>query len=905
MAKISWKSLIPYLTALLLFVAIAVVYFYPILQGYRIKSTDIKQHKGMSQEVRAHKEKFNEEPLWIGNMFSGMPAYQVSAVRYQGNILDFFHQLMTLGFAYPIGLFILYLVGFYILLLCLKIDPWIAIIGAIAFAFSSYFIIIIEAGHTSKAYAIAYMAPLLGGIISILRGRVWIGALLTAVYMGMELYANHLQITYYLIFVIFIVGVIEMISQMKEGNASTFFKRAGIVVLAVILGILPNLGNILTTYEYSKFSTRSPSELTILADGSSNEDIVSTGLDKDYITRWSYGLQESFSLMIPKVKGGASGAIIADQEEVERLRREDPAFFNFMVEQYQNDRYVVNTYWGNQPFTSGPVYLGIIICFLAFLSFFYVKDPLVIGLTIAGLLALLLSWGKNFMLLSEFFIDHFPLYNKFRAVSMILVIVELVVPVLAILFLSKLYKNPSLISDDWKKFFTVSGVFVGILLLFLAVPDMFFDFLSEKDNDQLNKLLQSQSGQATQIYNNFEKIESLRIDSFRSGILNVSKYLILTIVLIILYANKKLKGTYMVMGIGALVLVDLWTVDKEFINNKEREGASRTASDRFLKYEKLDQQLAPHQADRVDYAILQTEMREHPEIKAKIQDAEAAIKAKTRRPDKAELEKTRFSILMRNTHYRVLNTTQKLDEDAKTAYFHKTLGGYHGAKMKKYQELIDFELGLEHYQLRQAFVKGGEPLVKQLLPQMNVTNMLNAKYIIGLQRSGEQAVPSLIRNDNALGNAWFVNSVQFVGTADEEIKSIADLDPKQTAIVREEYREEVQGVGPGGGFIRLDSYLPNELKYSYKATTDQLAVFSEIYYDKGWNAYLNGERVPHIKVNYTLRGMKVPAGEGEIVFKFEPQSFAIGKASTYIGTVLMILLIIAVGYRKYAAIKEA
>ncbi|MAY83269.1 MAG: hypothetical protein CMP59_03970 [Flavobacteriales bacterium] len=905
MAKISWKSLVPYLTAVLLFVAIAVVYFYPVLQGYRIKSTDIKQHKGMSQEVRAHKEKFDEEPLWIGNMFAGMPAYQVSTVRYNGNILDFIHQLMTLGFPYPIGLLFLYLIGFYILLLALKIDPWLAIIGAIAFAFSSYFIIIVEAGHTSKAFAIAYMPPLLGGIISILRGRLWIGALLTAVFMGMELYANHLQITYYLIFVIAIVGIVEMIAQLRAGQAPTFFKRAAIVVVAVIIGVLPNLGNILLTYEYSKHSTRSLSELTIQPDGSSNEDIKSTGLDKDYITRWSYGMQESFSLMIPNVKGGASGAIIADQEEVDRLRREDPAFFNFMVEQYQKDRYVVNTYWGNQPFTSGPVYLGIVICFLAFLSFFFIKDPLVTGLGLAALLALLLAWGKNLMPFSEFFIDYFPMYNKFRAVSMILVLVELVVPILAILFLAKLYQDRQILAANRKRFFIVSGAFVGLLLLFLMLPDMFFDFLSEKDKAQLNKLIQTQPAQSNLIYANFEKIESLRIDAFRSDVLGVLKYLVLAIGLILLYTYDKLKRSYMALGIGALVLVDLWVVDKGFINNEETPGASRTAVNRFLKYEKVDQQKAPHQADRVDYAILQTEMQNNPEIKQEINREEAKLKEVNRRPDLGELEKVRFNVLMRNTHYRVLNTTQKMDEDAKTAYFHKTLGGYHGAKMKKYQELIDFELGIEHYQLRQAFAQGGERMVKQMLPQMNVTNMLNAKYIIGLEKAGDKPVQTLVRNDNALGNAWFVKSHQFVSNADEEIMALQNLDARQEAVVREEYRYQIQGVGSAGGFIRLESYLPNELVYSYQSTGDQLAVFSEIYYDKGWNAYINGQKVPHIKVNYILRGMKVPAGEGEIVFKFEPGTYAIGKASTWIGSILILLIIAGVFYKKYTAKEQA
>ena len=905
MAKISLKSFVPYLTAILLFVAIAVVYFYPILQGYRVKTTDITQHKGMSQELKSHRDTFDEEPLWIGNMFAGMPAYQVSTVRYDGNILDYLFKGMTLGFPYPIGLLIVYMIGFYILLLCLRINPWLAIVGAIAFAFSTYFIIIIEAGHTSKAFAIAYMPPLLGGIISILRGRLLIGSLLTAVFMGLELYSNHLQITYYLMFLVFILVLVEMIDQIKAGHASQFFKRSAVLALAVFLGVLTNLGNLILTYEYSKFSTRSPSELTINPDGSSNEEVKSTGLDKDYILRWSYGLQESFSLIIPKVKGGASGAIISDTEEVERLRREDPAFFNFMVDQYQKDRYIVNDYWGNQPFTSGPVYLGIVVCFLAFLAFFYVKDNLVIGLGLAALLALMLSWGKNLMPLSEFFIDHVPMYNKFRAVSMILVIVELVIPLLAILFLNRLLVDTQEVKKHKKRFFILSGSFTALFLLFYVTPDLFFDFLSQKDLDQMKKLVNANPNQASQTYLNFEKIESIRIEGFRADILSVMKYLILCILAIYLFLIDKVKRKALIGIIGALVLVDLWIVNKEFINNEEKTGASRTSSDRFLKYEKLEEQLAPHSASTVDYGILQTEMQENPKLKQKIKDAEAALKRKDRRPSKSKIEKARFTTLMRNSHYRVLNTTMKLDEDAKTAYFHKTLGGYHGAKMKKYQELIDFELGVEHYQLRQAFAQGGKALVQQMLPQMNTTNMLNAKYIMGMEKSSDRMVESLMRNPYALGNAWFVDDYKIVNSADEEIMELRNIDPAKRAIIRNDYQQELKDFKKGQGEIKLLTYLPNELVYEYETSNNALAVFSEIYYDKGWKAFIDGEEIPFFPVNYTLRGMVIPQGSGNITFRFEPDSYQFAKISTWMSSVFILLLILFVGYRKYSDLKAS
>ena len=540
--KIDFKKLIPHLVALTIFVGISVVYFYPVIQGYKLKQGDIKQHKGMSQELRDHKAEFDEEPLWIGNMFAGMPAYQVSTVRYSGNILSPIQTILELGFSYPIGLLILYMIGFYILLLSLKIDPWVSIIGSVAFALSSYFIVIMEAGHTSKGFALACMAPVLGGIISILRGRIWLGLLITSIFMGLELYANHLQITYYLIIPILVVGIVEMIGQIKSGNTKQFLSRALLVFAAVLVGVLPNLGNILTTYEYSKASTRSPSELTINPDGSSNKNNVSTGLDKDYITRWSYGIEETFTLLIPNAKGGKTGAILANEEEVDRLRRKDPQFFNFMVNQYQKNQFVVNTYWGNQPFTSGPVYAGSVICLLAFLALFFIKDRLIIGLALATLITIMLSWGKNFMGLTDFFIDYIPLYNKFRAVSMILVIAELILPLMAMLFLYKLIKDKDEIAKQKKKFFIVLGVFVGILFVFWLSPDTFFTFLSDSEKNHLNTQIQQNSQQAQQLYAGFDSIVDYRVEVFRNSILSILKFILIASALMILFVLNKINN---------------------------------------------------------------------------------------------------------------------------------------------------------------------------------------------------------------------------------------------------------------------------------------------------------------------------------------------------------------------------
>lgn len=900
MKSINYKKLLPHLTAIVLFVAIASIYFYPAYQGYRIKQTDIKQHKGMSQELRSHRDDLNEEPLWIGNMFSGMPAYQVSTTQYEGNVIEYVHSLLKLGLPNPVFVLFLYMIGFYILMFALRINPWLSIIGAIAFAFSSYFIVIIEAGHSMKSIAIAYLPALLGGIICLLRGRVLLGILLTALFMGLELYANHLQITYYGIFIILSVGIVEMINQIKAGNTKVFFQRSGLVVVAVFIGVLPNLGNILTTYEYAKYSTRSPSELTINPDGSSNESNKSTGLDKDYITRWSYGIQETITLLIPNAKGGKSGAILADEEEIKRLRREDPQFFNFMVNQYQNEQFIVNTYWGNQPFTSGPVYAGAIICFLALLAIFFIKDRLIIGLGIAAILALLLSWGRNFMGFTEFFIDYIPLYNKFRAVSMILVVVELILPVFAVLFLSKLYQNRADVLKQKKKLFTISGVFVGVLLLFWLSPDTFFDFISLKEQQHMSEQLQKNQQQSNTIYAGFDSIKDYRIDLFKADVISSLKYIVLALGLILLYLFGKVNKKIFVLGIGALIFVDLWLVDKQFINNKEKPGASKASSDRYLDYELKDQKQTPFEASPADKVILQNELSQHPEIAQKIDQKVAELKAEEGRVNQREIQQIQFTQLMRNTHYRVLNSTAKMDEDAQTAYFHKTLGGYHAAKMKKYQELIDFELGMEHFQLRRAFLQGGKEQAQQILPQMNVTNMLNAKYVIGAIQSGKGQQLSVIQNPYALGNAWFVDEYTIVPNANEEILALKNLNPSQKVVLREEYADDLSlnYQKTTSDFIQLDSYLPNELVYSYQSSGNAFAVFSEVYYDKGWKAYVNGQEKPHYKVNYILRGIELPAGSGQVKFVFDPVSYELGVITTWIASALLIIFIGVLVYRE-------
>lgn len=897
MKQINFKKFIPHLVGVILFAVLSAVYFYPVLEGYRIKQSDIKLSKGMSQEIYSHRDKFDEEPLWLGNMFGGMPAYQVST-RYPGNFAQYFNKFIKLGLPHPIGILFAYMIGFFIFSLSLKINPWISIVGAIAYGFSSYFIIILEAGHNTKAMAIAYVPPMLAGFISMYRGREVLGFLLIAVFLGLELYANHFQITYYSLIVVISIGIVNLIDYIKNKNVTLFLRRSGLIILATLLGVGLNIGNLLTTAEYAKSSTRSQSELTIQPDGTSNENVKSSGLDSDYITQWSYGKEETFSLLLSNIKGGGSGAIIGSEEEVDRLRKENPGFFNFLVRQYQENQNVINTYWGNQPFTSGPVYLGIIIFILSVLSFFFVKDKLVITLGIVSIISILLAWGKNYMGLTEFFIHYIPMYNKFRAVAMLLVIVEFTMPVLAVLFLSKLYQNREEILAQKSKLITVFSGLILIILLIWATPESFFDFTSEKEIAQFAQQIEKNPSIKNSIDVGISQLIDYRVKIVQADIFRAFQFLLVLIIVIGLYLFKKLNKNVLVLIIGALVLVDLWSVDKRYFNNEGNPKASKNSNDRYEKYELPEINDSPYPASPVDLAILQTEIKNNPEISLKINEALNKKKETQRRLLKTDIEKIQFNELMRNTHYRVLNTTAKMDEDAGTAYFHKTLGGYHAAKMKKYQELVDFQLGIEYYQLRQALIQGGPELAQNYLPQMSAVNMLNAKYIIGAINTEQGQQLTYIQNPYALGNAWLVDNYKLVANADEEISSLKEINPKTTVVIRTDENVDLKSdyKSTDNDQITLLSYLPNELKYSYNTSAPQLAVFSEIYYKDGWNVYINGEKSTYFKANYILRGMEVPKGTGEIIFKFEPKTYIVGQTISYASSVILILLVLGAIY---------
>ena len=882
--NIDFKKYIPHLVATGLFLLLAVVYYYPALQGYQVKQGDISQHKGMSHEINSHKEVFEEEPLWQGNMFAGMPAYQTTKVRYTGNILVYINDTINSILPPPISVTFLYMFGFYVLMLCIGLNPWVSIFGAIAFAFSSYFVIIIEAGHNSKAFAIAYMAPVVGGFILAYRKKPLVGALLVAFAMAMEIYVNHLQVTYYLGLLILALGIYFLIDFSKKGRLREFFKTSSYLIAAVIIALMANLGNLFSTYEYSKVSTRGKSELTISPKNSGQEDIAKNGLDRDYITRWSYGKEETFSLLIPDAKGPGSGAVLGNQEEVERLRAENPTFFNYLVNEYQNNGNIINTYWGDQPGTSGSVYIGAIVFLLAFLAMFFVNNKLKWPVFAITILAIMLAWGKNFMWFTDLFIDYFPMYNKFRAVTIIMVLVELAFPFLAALFIHELISRKSEFIANQRKLYKFIGGFLLVFLIITLVPETFLSFTSASEEIQFTQQSTQVNPQTIEVSRN--ALIDYRVDVFQKSAFGSLKYLVVAVLLLVLFLKEKIQWKVVVVSLTGLVLIDLWLNDKRYVNNEK----SKTGE--FLAWDKKEKLATPYAAGPVDYEIYKREVTKNPKIK----ELEDQYVARTKqegsthgRLSPSTIEGIKFSNLMRETHYRVLNTSARLDADAQTAYFHKTLGGYHGAKMKKYQELIDFHLGQEQYTLQQAISQGGKAMANSYLPQMNVVNMLNAKYIVGVTNSDQGQGQVLIENPYANGNAWFVKGVKVLPNSDSVILALKDYDLKSIALATNSVnlKENSYTLNPGD-FIQIESYLPNKLKYTYNASSEQFAVFSEIFYEKGWKAYVNGDETEIHEVDFLLRGVQIPKGQGEIVMVFEPYSYQLGSVMAYVASFMLI-----------------
>ena len=784
------KLLAPHLLAIVVFIVVTFLYFPPLLEGKVIRQGDIMQFQGMSKEIKDFRERTGKEPLWTNSMFGGMPAYQIS-VAYKHNVARNINSIISLKFPVPAIYLFLSLVGFYILMLVLGANIWVAVAGAFAFAFSSYFFIIEAAGHNSKAHAMAFMAPILAGVILAFRGRYILGASLFALFLALQIYANHLQITYYTAIIILVFGLVELIYAFKEKRLLQFFKASGLLAALALVAASTNFTNMLLTYEYGKESTRGKSELT------SDAADKTSGLDKSYILNdYSYGITETFNLFIPNFKGGGSEDVGENSESFKWLQQN-----NYNAAQAVKS---MPTYFGDQRFTAGPVYIGAVVIFLFVLGLFLIRGAFKWWIVAATLLSIFLAWGKNMEWFSDLFINFFPGYNKFRTVSMILVIAELTIPLFAMLAFIKILKKEFETKALTKSLLYSLYITGGFAFVFVLIPGLFSNFSGPADERMDPSLVNALIT---------DRAALLRSDAFRSLI-----FVLLTAGLVWMIIKDKIKATWACVVLALLFLFDLGWVGKRYLN-----------SDNFVSKREAQNPYIPSPADQ--------------------------------------------AILQDTGYYRVMNLTVDPFNDASTSYFHKSIGGYHGAKLKRYQELIDRHISKMNIQ---------------------VLNMLNTKYFIGASQDQQQPVPQI--NPDALGNAWFVDSVMIVDNADQEIAALSKLNPKTKVVVDKRFENLITKklyANDTLSAISLTKYEPNHLTYDINASSDKLAVFSEIYYDKGWNAYLDGKITPHFRANYVLRAMQIPAGSHKLEFKFEPQSYVTGEKISMASSILLVILLLA------------
>ena len=786
------KKLLPYIIAIAIFSIASVTYFYPVLKGETIKQSDITQFMGMSKEIVDYRNANDgKEPYWTGSAFSGMPAYQLSAY-YPNDFITKVDGLLRF-LPRPADYVFLYFLSFFVLLMTLKVDWKLAILGALSFGFSTYLIIIFGAGHNAKAHAIAYMPLVLSGVLLIFQKRFLLGFVITALAMALEVNTNHPQMTYYLGFALLILGIFELIDAVKQKTLPKFIKQAVVILVAVILGITTNATRLMAMKEYADFSTRGKSELTITPDG--KEKVASTGLSREYITEYSYAKAETFNLMIPRYMGGGTVEKLGDNSNFYQLIESKAG--KKVADDYSEQAL---TYWGDQTIVEAPAYIGAVIFFLFFLGIFLVKGRLKKWLVTTTIFVILLSWGRNFEILTNFFIDYVPLYNKFRAVSSIQVIAELCVPLLGILALKEFFSKEISTDEKIEALKKASYVFNGVVVLGLLYAFGFSTFEGIRDNSysQLPGLIDAIIA---------DRKSMLWFDSFRTLLLGGITFGVLWF-----FLKEKIDFTKSVLVIGVLVLFDLVSVDKKYVNEED-----------FVQPRKVQK---PFVASEVDKQILQ---------------------------DK--------------TNYRVANFAANPMQDGRTSYFHKSIGGYHAAKMGRYQELFDYQIAKNNIQ---------------------VLNMLNTKYFILGSENGEQVQV----NPNANGNAWFVDKVIVVNSANEEIKALDSLNTKEVAVVNGNEINNAHLVFEKDSTARIQLKKNNvtELVYHSNTSKEQFAVFSEIYYKEGWNAYIDGELTPHYQVDYVLRGMIVPNGNHIIEFKFEPTIIKRGNTITLTSYTLLILL---------------
>lgn len=790
--KFPVKTLIPHLIALVIFAIASMVYFAPQLEGKVVSQGDIVNFIAMSKEARDYQDKTGDPALWTNAMFGGMPTYQISAPQ-KGNLLRYVEVALQFGFERPIGYFICGMLLFYILLVGLGVNSWVALIGAMAFGFSTNHMVLFEAGHTGKVRAIFTLAPVLLGMVWAYRGKLLWGGLAFAMGMGLNIFTNHIQMTYYFAMFSLIYVIWQAIKAIRGQQIRQFAVSSAVLLAGLALALAASASRIWTTYEYSKDTMRGEPILEARS-GTPSSSSETAGLEWNYAMQWSNGWKDLGASFIPGFVGGSSSEPMGPKSaSMQDLRKKGARVGN---------GFPLPVYWGDLPFTSGPAYFGSIVFFLFLLGLLIRRDALTYWSGVVVLLSFLLSLGSHLEWFNRLFFDYFPLYNKFRTPNSILSVTTIFLPLVGALALSDILKgkvDPAKLERSLK---LATGITAGLALIFGIAGPYLFSFESAGDQQVV------QAGLSLEAL--IEDRQSLmRTDAFRTAV-----FILITAGALYFFMKKKLTMVPMLAIIGILTVADLWGIDQRYLNK-----------DSFVSKREYDKAYQPRP---VDDQILQD----------------------------------------KDPNYRVYDQTINSFNSASTSYFHKTIGGYHPAKLQRYQDLIDRHIS-----------RGN----------MRVFNMLNTRYFIVPGGDGQ---PVVQRNKFALGNVWFVDSIKWVKTANEEIDALGDFDPEKTVVIHEEYRDYVGTADPSpNGDIRLTSYSPNELTYDVNTNGDQFAVFSEIWYgpDKGWHAYLDGQPVEHIRVNYALRGMKVPGGRHTIVFKFEPASYYAGERISLFSSLLLLL----------------
>ena len=817
------KRLLPDIVAVVLFAVVAFAYFFPAdTEGRILYRHDSSAGVGAGQEQEAYYQRTGERTRWTNALFCGMPTFQSAPSYKSTDVLYSFIDIYRLWLPENVRLLFAYLLGFYILLRAFDFRWYLAALGSVMWAFSTYFLIIIAAGHIWKVWALGYLPPMIAGIVLAYRGRYLAGLIVTAIFAALEVFANHVQMTYYYLFIIALMIIAFLIEGIREKKYAHLLKATGVCIIGGALGILINLSNLYHTWQYSQESMRGKSEL-VKAHSANQTD---SGLERDYITQWSYGIGETWSLLVPNVKGGASVPLAANKTAMAHAD-------NNYISIYQQ----LGQYWGEQPGTQGPVYVGAFVLFLFVLGLFIVKGPMKWALLAATILSIMLAWGKNFMGLTDFFIDYFPMYAKFRTVASILVIAEFTIPLLAMLALKKVVDEPEILTQKIKYVYASFALTGGMALLFAVMPDLFFgnyvssgemQALSQFPADQLQPLLTNLSEMRRALFTS---------DAWRSFFI-----IVVGVLCLLLYKAKKLRAEYMTALLLVLCLIDLWTMNKRYLN-----------------------------------------------------DAMFVPKAE-REMSQPKTETDEMILADKTLDYRVLNLASNTFNENETSYYHKSIGGYHAAKLRRYQELIEAYIAPEMQPAFQAIAKvaGDMTQVKgdSIYP---VLNMLNTRYFILPLQEGK-TVP--IENPYAYGNAWFVDNVKFVDNANQELDALGQLDLRHEAVADAKFREQLKPVAEeaadSASIVTLTAYEPNKLTYDVKSVRGGVVVFSEIYYP-GWTATIDGEPVELGRVDYVLRALTVTPGQHQVELSFFPKSLDITESVAYASFgLLAILLVLAV-----------